>query len=56
MLDKDIILHNAEKLQQVDRKKCFLQIANFVNFFLCLLVGAGWAAENYFYMYGNFPL
>ena len=54
MLDKDIILHNAKKINQLDRKKCQLQIANVFNIGLCLIVGILFATANYFgFIYGK---
>ena len=50
LLDKDIIMHNGEKINEIDQKKLYLQAANVINIFLCLISGAifawGFSKDN----------
>ena len=51
LLDKEIIMHNADKINQADRKKCYLYIAHAVNIFICIIVGYKNSLKNSFFSY-----
>ena len=55
LLDKDIILHCTVKINEVDRKKCFLKVANTINVLICLFCGIIYGISLYLNILGAEP-